>query len=237
MDSIKDYILLFVGFLVLSTLFAFTNNRNGNRVPVTNQIAFTTKNNLFIDEEVVNKLLIQNKGSHSTTTKETLVLDSVEAQINKIPYVKDSQVFMSIGGSVNVDITPRKVIARVYSSTPHYLDEEGVKIPISTRHSERVPMVYNYYPAANEGVVTILKKMEKDSFYKKRVVGIYCKRDNQFEFKIREFDGKVSIGNLSDMDTKLINFKVFYAKAVKDQILDKYKKINLQIANQVVCTK
>lgn len=237
MDRVKDYILLFVGFLVLSTLFAFTNNRNENRTPITNQISFSNKNNLFIDEEAVNKLLIQNRESHSLATKETLVLASVETNINKIPYVKEAQVFMAIDGRVNVNIIPRKAIARVYSSTPHYLDLDGVKMPISSRHSERVPMVYNYYPAANEGVVTILKEMEKDPFFKKRVVGIYCKQGNQFEFKIREFDGMVSIGNLSDLGTKLTNFKVFYAKAVKDHFLSKYKKINLQIVNQVVCTK
>jgi cell division protein FtsQ len=33
------------------------------------------------------------------------------------------------------------------------------------------------------------------------------------------------------------NFKAFYVKAIKDELLDKYSTINLQFDNQVVCVK
>jgi len=42
---------------------------------------------------------------------------------------------------------------------------------------------------------------------------------------------------LNRLDKKVNNLKVFYQKALKEQTLNNYSKINLQFDNQVVCTK
>lgn len=237
MHSIKNNILIVVGFLVLGSLFAFTNHRNSQRVTVADKIIFTSSNNLFVSEDTVNKLLIQKSVEGSISTKETLALDSIEIRLKGIPHVKDAQVYVAVNGLINAKITTRKAIGRIYSSDPRYIDEDGVEMPISTQYSERVPLVYNYKSKSKKSLVGLLKKIETDLFFKKLVVGIYCQDNKKFMLKIRDYSGSIELGEIENLDKKLTNFKVFYAKAINDKLFEKYKKINLQITNQVVCTK
>lgn len=237
MHSLKNSILVVVGFLVLIGLFAFTNHRNNKRETGADKIIFTSSNNLFVSEDAVNKLLIQKTSSVSISTKETLDLDSIENRLKNIPHVKEAQVYVSVNGLVNAKITPRKAIGRIYSSDPRYIDDEGFEMPLSSQYAERVPLVYNYKSKSKKQLVGLLKKIETDSFFKKLVVGVYCEKNDKFILKIRGYSGSIELGKIENLNKKLINFKVFYAKAIKDQLFKKYKKINLQITNQVVCAK
>lgn len=237
MHSVKNNILIVVGFLVLGSLFAFTNHRNSQRATVADKIIFTSSNNLFVSEDTVNKLLIQKSVKATISTKETLALDSIENRLKNIPHVKNAQVYVSVNGLVNAKITPRKAIGRIYSSDSRYIDEEGVEMPLSNQYAERVPLVYNYKSKSKKSLVGLLQKIESDRFFKKLIVGIYCQNNEKFRLKIRDYKGAIEIGKIENLDKKLANFKVFYAKAINDKLFDKYKKINLQITNQVVCTK
>lgn len=237
MHNVKNNILIVVAILVLGVLFAFTNHRNSKRKTIADNIIFTTSNNLFISEDSVNKLLIQKSISSPISTKETLALNTIETRLKNIPHVKEAQVYVSVNGLINAEITPRKAIGRMYSSDPRYIDEQGFEMPLSNHYAERVPLVFNYKSKSKKQLVTILQKIEANTFFKQLVVGVYCQKNETFRLKIRDYNGNIELGNIEDLDKKLANFKVFYAKAVKDELFKKYKKINLQITNQVVCTK
>ncbi len=237
MHNVKNNLLVILGFLVLGSLFAFTNHRNSNRVTASDKIIFTSENNLFISESLVNKLLIQKHNNASITTKETLALDSIENRLRNIPHVKNAEVYVSVNGLINAKITPRKAIGRIYSSNPRYIDEEGFEMPLTSQYAERVPLVFNYKSESKENLVALLQKIDGSSFFKQLVVGLYCEEKSEFRLKIRDYKGSIELGSIDNLDTKLKNFKVFYAKAIKDELFKKYRKINLQITNQVVCTK
>lgn len=237
MHNVKNNLLVILGFLVLGSLFAFTNHRNSNRVTASDKIIFTSENNLFISESLVNKLLIQKHNNASITTKETLALDLIENRLRNIPHVKNAEVYVSVNGLINAKITPRKAIGRIYSSNPRYIDEEGFEMPLTSQYAERVPLVFNYKSESKENLVALLQKIDGSSFFKQLVVGLYCEKESEFRLKIRDYKGSIELGSIDNLDTKLKNFKVFYAKAIKDELFKKYRKINLQITNQVVCTK
>lgn len=237
MHNVKNNLLVILGFLVLGSLFAFTNHRNSNRVTASDKIIFTSENNLFISESLVNKLLIQKHNNAPITTKETLALDSIESRLRNIPHVKNAEVYVSVNGLINAKITPRKAIGRIYSSNPRYIDEEGFEMPLTSQYAERVPLVFNYKSESKENLVALLQKIDGNSFFKQLVVGVYSEKESEFRLKIRDYKGSIELGSIDNLDTKLKNFKVFYAKAIKDELFKKYRKINLQITNQVVCTK
>ena len=61
--------------------------------------------------------------------------------------------------------------------------------------------------------------------------------DKYFTLKTRSLDFEIFLGSLDHLNKKINNLKAFYQKAMKDQTLTNYKKVNLQFENQVVCTK
>ncbi len=237
MRNLKYNILTLVGLLLLIGLFSFCNYRNNQRKTSTDKVIFTSSNNLLISEEMVNKLLIQKTILSKIPTKETLALDSIEFNIKAVPHIKEAQAYVSVNGLVSASITPRKAIGRLYSSKPSYIDKEGFKMPLVRRYSERVPLVFYFKEEYKTDLVFLLQKIDGNSFLKKLVVGVYCKANGHFLIKIRHYEGNIELGTIENIDSKIKNLKAFYAKAIKDQLFEKYKKINLEITHQVVCTK
>jgi cell division protein FtsQ len=72
---------------------------------------------------------------------------------------------------------------------------------------------------------------------KTNVVEIHQNANNSIYLKLRQCKFKVQLGQLKHLDKKINNLKAFYQKAIKDKMLNKYSKVNLQFENQVVCTK
>lgn len=237
MPNLKYNILIVLGLLVLGGLFSFSNHRNNARKTTTDKIIFTSSNNLLVNEETVNKLLIQKTNSAEISTKETLALDKIEFRLKAMPHIKDAQAYASVNGLVSTSITPRKAIGRLYSSKPCYIDDEGFKMPLINRHSERVPLVFHFKETHKTDLVYLLRKIDTELFLKKLVVGVYCRPNQHFSIRVRNYNGTVELGSIKNLDSKIKNFKAFYAKAEKDQLFGKYRKINLEITNQVVCTK
>jgi cell division protein FtsQ len=58
-----------------------------------------------------------------------------------------------------------------------------------------------------------------------------------YELDVRKMDFNIYFGKVERLDTKFNNFKAFYKKAHKDELLNTYKMVDLQFGNQVVCTK
>ncbi|HKJ49068.1 MAG TPA: hypothetical protein VJ973_08265, partial [Christiangramia sp.] len=77
------YIKAFVLVAIVCLLFGFAEKRHKTRNISKVEVKFTDSENLYVTEEVVNKLLIQNKPSISSIDKETLDLNRVESLLNK----------------------------------------------------------------------------------------------------------------------------------------------------------
>ncbi|WP_243878535.1 cell division protein FtsQ/DivIB [Winogradskyella pelagia] len=225
--------LLLVGFL-----FAFSNIRNNAKKLVTAQIKFSGENKLFITEDAVSKLLIQNQQPVTELPKEIIDLNELETALNSNPMIKKAQVFMSVNGELSAEIEQKQPIARVSTNASYYIDDEGFYMPLSSNYSARVPLITGKVDKENlDTVFQFAKTVHEDEFLRKHVIGIHQNDDDTIDFKIRKSDVLVQLGDLSKLEKKLNNFKVFYQKALKDSILNKYRTINLKFDKQVICTK
>lgn len=218
-------------------LFAFTSGRNDSRMLFKTPIEFKNPEQPFISEKTVNKLLIQNKGSLKNIRKEALDLNRLESVLNANAYIRKANLYVAVNGEVGVDIIQKTPLARVQTDTSFYIDEEGEMMPTSPNFSARVPLVTGDVHKNNIMLVyELVKHINQDLFFKKQVEGVIVK-SNKFILLTREFDFKINFGSVENCELKIKNFKAFYQKALKDKSLNKYNKVNLQIASQVVCTK
>lgn len=233
-----NYIKIIVLLILVVFLYAFSSNRNNARRISEIDIKFQGDNNLFITRDNVSKLLIQNEQPVTSVPKEVLVLNRLEKALNLNPMIKKAEVFVDIKGTLTAIIEQKKPIARVFTNTSYYIDDQGSYMPLSANHSARVPLVTGEVNQKNlDNIFTIASKVQADAFLKMHVVEIQQNADNTLQLKLRNQNFTVQLGSLKQLDKKISNLKAFYKKALKDKTLNTYKTVNLKFDNQVVCTK
>ena len=224
--------------LLVSFLYAFSTHRNANRSVLQPNIEFLGKNKLFITDAAVSKLLIQNQESIAGQPKEIIDLNQLEAALNSNPMIKKAEVFMSVNGRLSAEIEQKRPIARVSTGASYYIDDEGAFMPLSSNYAARVPLVTGHIKKNSlEIVFQFAKAVDEDEFLKKHIIEIRQNDNNTIDFKVRKSDFTVHLGTLEMLEKKLNNFKAFYQKALKDNILNNYKLVNLKFDKQVICTK
>ena len=228
-----------IGLLILIIgLFAFSKYRNDHRKVAEPKIQFLGENKLFVSEATVSKLLIQNQQSVTGQSKDIIDLNELETALNSNPMIKKAEVFMSVNGELSAEIEQKRPIARVHTNASYYIDDEGSYMPLSSNYAARVPLVTGSVRKNNlETVFQFAKAVDEDEFLKKHVIEIRQNDDKTIDFKIRKSDFTVHLGTLKMLEKKINNFKAFYQKALKDNILNNYKRVNLKFDKQVICTK
>ena len=223
--------------LLVGGLYGFAEHRHKNRKLTNIKVSFTETENLYVTEEVVNKLLIQSNDSVSSIDKETLDLNRVEAMLNDHDMIENAEVFLTLDGKLKATVSQRKPIGRVAGNSSFYLDRNGEIMPLSEYYSARVPLMFGFDGSTVAEVYGIVSYIQNDDFLRKHITGITRLNAEAYALELRENDFQVYFGDTTKIDLKFNNFKAFYKKATKDKKLDTYKKVNLQFGDQVVCTK
>ncbi|MDM9632555.1 hypothetical protein QU605_13840 [Robiginitalea sp. M39] len=231
--------LKLLGLIACTTgLYAFSEVRNSKRNIKDVRIAFEAGDNYYLTESTVNKLLIQNYGPLRNMPKEGVVLNTIESVLQTSDMVKNAQVYLTVDGNLYTKITQRQPIGRVAGAHPFYLDDEGLKMPLSPSHSARVPIITGKITGSTlEDAYVILKFINQDPFLSKNVIGIHIEGESDYHLKFRMEHFLVRLGDVSDLDEKFKNFKAFYAQAAQENTLLSYQVVSLEFDNQVVCTK
>ena len=222
---------------LLAVVFAFSNRRNSARDLRAVKVSFQDESSALITESMVNKLLIQNADSLAAVDKEIIDLNALEGRLNSHPMIKNADVFLSLDGVLGARVTQRRPIARVASNPSYYIDEEGTKMPLSTVHSLRVPLVSGVSEENLKPVTRVLNEILADPFMVRHIVGLEQQRDSTLIMRVRTYDFKILLGKPVNIKRKFQNFKAFYQKTVKDKTLGNYKLVNLKMDHQVVATK
>ena len=233
-----NYLKFMALLAVITGLYAFSNHRNAQKNVNGIDIEFVGDQNLYITQGAVNKLLIQNFGGLENVPKEKLALNTIEKTIKANKMVKDAQVFLSVNGTLATKIVQRKPIGRVEADEKFYLDQEGKRMPLSTSHSARVPIITGKITGDSlEDAYEILNYVNADNFLRKNVIGIHVEDEGRYQLRFRTEQFTVNLGGVENLEEKFNKFKAFYAKANMDDTLEHYDIVSLEFNNQVVCTK
>ena len=233
-----NFIKILLLTISITVLYSFSNERNAKRKVNGITVEFTGDQSLFVTQEMVNKLLIQNYGSLKNVPKEKVVLNTIEEVIETDEMVKKAQVYLTVNGELKSKIEQRQPIGRVEGNSKFYLDQEGLPMPLSKIFSARVPIITGKITGKSlEDVYVILKYINEDDFLRKNVIGIHIEDEEKYQLKFRVESFVVHLGGVQDLDEKFSNFKAFYAKATRDKTLNNYQIVSLEFDNQVVCTK
>ena len=79
--------------------------------------------------------------------------------------------------------------------------------------------------------------LQKDAFWRAQVEQINVVAGNNIEIVPRVGDHIIYLGQLDDYEKKLRRVEKFYTKALNKIGWNKYERINVELSNQIICTK
>jgi|TARA_B110000908_G_scaffold143643_1_gene172734 cell division protein FtsQ len=222
---------------LISGLFYSTISVNNLREIKSSDIYMYDYDSLLISEDsiqsVISELLVLKNINKSNIHKNNL-----EFELNKNQLINQSDIFIDVSGNMIVNIKQRKPIAR-FLDNKNYLDVNGLIMPKSKDYSPVVPIIvgFNKSTLQLKSIYKLSHFIYEDKFLRKNITKIIIDSTGNFVLQLRKHKFKVSLGRLDKLELKVNNFKAFYIKGMKDQLLNKYSTINLQFDNQVVGVK
>lgn len=220
-------------------LYSFTGKRNLNRKVTKAEVVFVGENQLFVKQQAVNKLLIENRQAPKTIAIDALDLNKLEKTIDSHPLIDKSEVSVSVDGVLKAVVKQKTPIARINGKgASFYIDYKGDKMPLSENYTARVLLVSGEINDKNkEDLAKLFRVIYDDVFLKKNIIGMQVMPNGSVLMLNRNYNFKIDFGQLINVEQKFKNYKAFFQKVVLDSSIAEYKKIDLRFAEQVVCTK
>lgn len=186
-------------------------------------------------DSIINYLKTFNLLKDSTKIYK-IELNKIEESLDKIKYVKKSNVHFGINSKLKIEIDERDPVIEI-NYLDKYLDDEGRLVPKSSFSEIKVIKFFGkidslkYYKLANLG-----STIKTDDFYKDHFKYIFSDSSELF-IKPKKYAYTIELGDYTMLNKKLRNYKFFYASKSKENDLEKAKAINLKFDNQVIVEK
>ena len=233
--KIKILTISVFSILLLSSMI-FSNYKNGNRsVYIDVNSIVNDSLTLITKDSVFNFLKIKNAIKDSILNAD-IDLNKIEYELKNIDYLKMSNAFYGINSPVVIQITERKPVVEIKNEN-FYLDSEGIIISKSKINSPKViPFFGNIDSLNNKKIARLGNTIMSDDFFKNHFNYIFSD-SLEIYIKPKLFDYIIEFGVLGNIESKLLNYKLFYAvKSESNSIIDA-EKINLKFTNQVIVQK
>ena len=233
--KIKILTISIFSILLLSSMI-FSNHKNGNRsVYIDVNSIVNDSLTLITKDSVFNFLKIKNAIKDSILNAD-IDLNKIEYELKNIDYLKMSNAFYGINSPVVIQITEREPVVEIKNEN-FYLDNEGMVISKSKISSPKVIAFFgNIDSLNNKKIARLGNTIMSDDFFKNHFNYIFSD-SLEIYIKPKPFDYKIEFGLLDNIESKLLNYKLFYAvKSESNSIIDA-EKINLKFTNQVIVQK
>ncbi len=220
-------------------LYGFSNHKNDQEKVKKIEVQFEKGTNLFMNYQMVNKLLIQKNETPKNIAKSVIDLHKLESKVLAHPMVENAAVYLTVDGLLKARVKQRTPIARVITSNKsYYIDKQGETMPLSPNYSERVMLVFGVGNKKDDTkIYKLVTAILRDKILKNLCISIQKSDENEFILNTRIGNQKILVGNLKNLNQKLQNLKSFLNKSIGDKTINNYALINLKYNNQVVCTK
>jgi len=205
----------------------------------------------FIDKEEVDNILKVHHPQLVGRNMESINLHELEKKLRANPFIESAVVYADMDGIIKVEISQRRPVLRVMNrfDQDFYIDQDGLKIPLSANFTARVIAANGYIDEAFGNKVDTLHSdiakqlfktadfINRDSLWSAQIAQIYVNQDHEIELVPRVGNNRILLGNADDLQIKFNNLLVFYRQAIPQVGWDRYKIINIKFANQVVGVK
>ncbi|MGV3641326.1 MAG: cell division protein FtsQ/DivIB [Adhaeribacter sp.] len=249
----KLYYLIFAVFCLalIAGLTVFVAGRQEGKI--CNKVYITIDNefnNYFISDREVKDILTANGTSRIEGLKvEEIDLKSLEMRIKSHKFVQDAQVFRDLAGNINIKIKQNRPIARIIhpdSEQDVYIDAEGHVLPLSDRFTARVLPIARaanapsltkgfFQDSTGKEYLALIKFIDNDAFWKAQLAQMFIDGRGKISFLPQVGNEIIEFGRPQDVEQKFKKILVFYKKVLPAMGWDKYKRVNVEYNDQIIC--
>ncbi|HMG68224.1 MAG TPA: hypothetical protein VK588_11080 [Chitinophagaceae bacterium] len=202
--------------------------------------------NLFIDENDIKKVLDADiNGKIKDEPIADFNLRKLEQVLKGFPWVKNANLYFDNTDVLHISIQENEPIARIFTTTgkSFYIDNEGVKMPLSEKMSARVPVFTNFpdkkfLDAKDSMLLNDVRKTAEfilnDSFWMAQTEQVDITQDRNFEMVSTVGNHIVKFGNADDIDKKFHRLLIFYQQVLSKTGFGKYNILDVEYAGQVI---
>ena len=211
-------------------LLSFTIKSEEQLVNNINQINIDNQNK-FIEKSKIYEIFDSN-------IKIQQDVNLIESQINKHPQIKDAQVYVQHNGDIDINLTERIPLVRVFDNNKsYYLDTDCKSMQLSSRYTSSNLIVNGDLIFFDENeICNLYHYIKSNPFLESLVTQIYLQKHNIILIT-RFKDLEINIGNLDYLEMKFDNLLAFYENIIKFKGWNYYTSVNLKYHDQIICTK
>ena len=223
---------------LMVVVVSFTNQKQNQQMVFLNQINIEVSEDKFMTEQIALKYIEQQDFNFDSVAHSSFYFNELEIDFLQHPAIKNAEVYSNQEGVININLQQRKAVVRIKTdNTDYYLDEKGMKMPLSSEYTPRVLVVTGeVFESNHSSIFSFVERINKDKFWKSQITQVHF---NNKEVIIipRVGSQKIHFGTLTDVNKKLGNLYQFYKQAMPVKGWQTYSEISLAYNNQIVCTK
>ncbi|SNS03152.1 cell division protein FtsQ [Belliella buryatensis] len=176
-----------------------------------------------------------------------LNLNQIEKKVKSHPFVKNAEVFSDLKGNIWVEIDQHKPMARIIRpmAADGYISTEGVILPTSPKYTTRVLTIEGSYAerllqeeklgAEYQGLLDLIKFIEKDDFWKAQITGLELNRKNDIRMYQQVGKQVIEFGAAEQIEEKFKKIILFYDEILPAKGWNTYSRVNVKYKDQIIC--
>ena len=235
---ISLFALLVLGYMVFSIWYFSGSNKEEVCKELKIELADSAKIQLITQADIALLLEQSNLNPIGKTIKH-IRTESIEETLRKNPMLKYVQCYKTPSGIVHIRILQRCPKFRVVGLGSYYIDADRKPMPVSTNYAAYVPVVSGRVTVsmARGKIFDFVTYLEENPFWNAQIEQIFVRDDQKIELVPRVGDAIIVLGTLDNYVSKLNKLHKLYVQGFNVIGWNRYKVIDLQYKDQVVCDK
>lgn len=208
-------------------------------------------NQFFIEQAEVYDILNANNKELVGKRLYYLNMQNLEDKLKANPFILVAKVYADMDGIIHAEINQRVPILRIFNNAGQdfYVDENGLKIPLSNHFTARVLAANGNINEIFIGKIDTLKTqigksvfavasfIANDTLWNEQIEQIFVTQNHNIQLVPRLGNQTIILGNADSLSNKFRNLLAFYKKAMPKAGWNTYSNINLSYTGQIVCEK
>lgn len=195
----------------------------------------------FISQKEVERLLSKAKLHPVGEAVESVRTDLMEEALSHHPLVDEVECFKTPAGGLCIEVSQRMPILLVMpqSGPSYYIDSKGRAMPTGAQVVAHVPVATGQISRdmAEGPLYEFACYLQETPFWNAQIEQINVGAGGGVELVPRVGKHHIYLGELTAWERKLSRVKRFYRQALGRVGWNKYKLINVEFDNQIICTK
>ena len=248
-SKIKSLIFAGCSIVSIGALAGFADSRQSEKICEKVSINIDNEyNNYFIGEKEVRGLMTrEGERKLEGLPNRNIDLKNLEKRIEANKFVKDAEVYRGLDGNVHVKVKQSRPIARIIRPDQDvYIDVEGNILPLSDRYTARViPITKSaltrsldnefFQDSTGQAYISLLQFIENDQFWKAQIAQMHIDGRGKVSFLPQVGEHTIEFGRPNEVEQKFRKLMIFYKEVLPVVGWDKYKRVNVEYEDQIIC--